>query len=94
MIIQEISIQFLGGSFMLGQLNHPTLSYTRRKAIKERIHTILPTTLTALRRDLEVLALVTHDTPIHRVFTRLVRIVEAQDVCQASFSISLYSTFL
>ena len=49
------------------------------------MHTMLPTTLTALMRDLENLALVTHDAPIHTVFTRLVRIVETQDVCQASF---------
>lgn len=65
--------------------------YTRRTAIKARMHAMLPTPLTALMKDVEYLALMTYDTPIHSVFMRLVRIAETQDVRQASlFNQCLY----
>ena len=64
----------------MGQLDHSTLAYARRKAIKARMHAMLPTPLTDLMKDVEYIALMTYDTPIHSVFMRLVRIVKIQDV--------------
>ncbi len=84
-IIQEISVQFLGGSFKTGQLNHPTLACDRRKTIKARVHAMLQTSLTALVKDLEYFTLMTNDKSIHGDVMRLVRIVETQGVCQPHF---------
>ncbi len=45
--------------------------------------------LAALTKDLENLALVTHDISIHTIVMRLVRIVETQDVCLLHFPTAL-----
>ena len=80
-LIQEISVQFLGGRFLPGEHpNHLWMSHGRRKAIKTTMYTMVPTDVQALVKDLDSLVLMTSDTSLHSSTTRLTRILETQDV--------------
>ncbi|KAF8328411.1 uncharacterized protein EI90DRAFT_1573590 [Cantharellus anzutake] len=90
-VIQEISIQFFGGSFRrLDRLNHPTLSYPLRKAIKARMYAMHPPPIATSIKDLESLALMTHDPKIRTVFVNLARVTEIQAVSGASHCSALH----